>query len=61
MLVMILAIDSWVYRDAKLRVARRRPVIFRAGSFVIDTPAMWFVSCLILWILFFPLYITSRR
>jgi len=60
-LVAILAIDSWVYCDAKSRLERGRPVNFRAGSFVIDSPAMWFVGCLILFVVCFPLYVASRR
>lgn len=61
LLVTLLAIDSWVYSDAKVRVERRRPVTFRTGSFVIDRPITWFLGCLILWIIFFPLYLTNRR
>lgn len=61
LLVAILAIDSWVYSDAKLRCERGRPVVFRAGSLVIDTPATWLLGCLVLWIIFFPLYMTNRR
>jgi hypothetical protein len=54
------AVDLWVYGDAKGHVAMGRPVTFRAGDFVIDTPAAWAVGCLILWIVFFPLYLTNR-
>lgn len=61
LLVAVLAIDSWVYSDAKSRAERGSPVVFRTGSFVIDTPTAWFLGCLILWILFFPLYLTNRQ
>jgi hypothetical protein len=56
----ILAIDLWVYLDAKRQVARGAPVEFRIGALVIDTPAIWFLGCLVLWIIFFPIYLVSR-
>ncbi|HVV74772.1 MAG TPA: hypothetical protein VHC43_01970 [Mycobacteriales bacterium] len=55
-----IVIDSWVYSDAKQRLGAGRPVVFEAGSFVIDTPGAWAAGCLILWIVFFPLYLTNR-
>jgi len=36
------------------------PVVVRIGAFVLETPETWFVGCLILWIIFFPLYMVSR-
>ncbi len=60
-LLPIVATDLWVYADAKAHSERGIPVVFSSGSFNMDTPAAWFVGCLLLWILFFPLYITRRR
>ena len=59
-LVIVLASDVWVYQDALAQNSRGTPVFFRFGTFTIDTPAAWFIACLILWIIFFPLYFTSR-
>ncbi|HWC33732.1 MAG TPA: hypothetical protein VG650_02780 [Mycobacteriales bacterium] len=56
-----IAVDLWVYVDAKRRADSGSPVVFEAGSLVIATPAAWAVGCLILWIWFFPLYLTTRR
>ena len=56
----ILAIDLWVYADAKQRADQGAPVVLRIGAVVVETPATWFVGCLLLWILFFPLYMVSR-
>lgn len=56
----ILAIDLWVYADAKRCADEGTPVVLRLGAFVVQTPAMWFVGCLVLWIVFFPLYVVSR-
>lgn len=55
-----LAVDAWVWTDASRRAAQGRPVVFRSGSFVVDTPAMWLVGCLLLWVVFLPLYLQSR-
>ncbi len=59
--LLVLSLDSWVYADARQREAARRPVVFRAGSLVIDSPMAWFLGCLLLFVVFLPLYITSRR
>jgi hypothetical protein len=54
------AVDLWVYFDARRHEAVGKPVILRAGSLTIETPAAWAAGCLILWIVLFPLYVTSR-
>jgi hypothetical protein len=59
-LLLVVAIDLWVYADAKAHVERGTPVLFSTGFLNVDTPAAWFFGCLLLWILFFPLYITTR-
>jgi hypothetical protein len=56
----VLATDLWVYADAKTHEERGRPVLVSIGSLKVDTPAAWFLGCFILWILFFPLYMTKR-
>jgi hypothetical protein len=58
--LVILAVDSWVYLDAKRYANEGRPVVFRSATLVIDSPVTWFVWCLVLWIIFFPLYMVSR-
>jgi hypothetical protein len=60
-ILVILTVDAWVYVDAKRYVDHGTPVVFRSGNLVIDSPASWFIGCLVLWIIFFPLYMTSRR
>ena len=54
------AVDLWVYSDAKRQAEVGRAVIFQAGAFVLDSPAAWAMGCLILWVVFFPLYLASR-
>src|SRR5262249_49191297 len=60
-LVPVLASDVWVFTDAQTQAERGHPVVLYIGRFAIDTPFDWFLCCLVLWIVFFPLYITSRR
>ena len=57
---MIDAIDVWLYLDAKRCAEEGAPLVLRVGAFVVDTPATWFAGCLLMWIVFFPLYLMSR-
>jgi hypothetical protein len=61
LLLLLAAIDVWVYLDASALARRGTPVVFSTGSFMLDTPAGWFLGCLIVFVFFFPLYITSRN
>jgi hypothetical protein len=56
----VVAVDSWVYFDAAAREQRGMPVVFSLGAFVVDTPGMWFVCCLLLFVVFVPLYVAGR-
>jgi hypothetical protein len=59
-LLLLGAIDLWVYADAKAHTRRGTPVIFSSGFLTVDTPAAWFFGCLLLSIVFIPLYLTIR-
>ena len=37
-LLVILAIDMWVYADAKQRADQDAPIVVRIGAFVLETP-----------------------
>lgn len=58
--VTVLSTGLWVYADAKMQAKQRNPVLFSTGSFALTTPVRWFVACLLVWELFFPLYLDSR-
>jgi hypothetical protein len=60
-LLVLLGIVSWVHSDAKARAERGAPVIFAAGNLRLDTPAAWAIACLVLGVIAFPLYLTSRQ
>ena len=59
--LVVVGSDLWVYGDAKAHAERGRPVMVSIGSFQVSTPPAWFVGCLILWVVFFPLYIGARN
>lgn len=58
--LVIVAIDLWVYVDAKAHSERGTPVVFSTDFLTVDTPAAWFFGCLFLSIVFIPLYLTIR-
>jgi hypothetical protein len=60
-LLVVLAADLWVCADAKAYDERGTPIVVSIGSLDVDTPAAWFLGCLLLGILFFPLYMTRRN
>lgn len=60
LVVFVLGTDLWVLRDARDRAAEGRPVVLELGTLRIDTPEAWFVACLLLWVVFMPLYLVIR-
>jgi hypothetical protein len=61
LLLVLIAIALWIYSDAKARSKRGDPVIFSTDSFTVETPAAWFVGCLVFSVVFIPLYLRSRE
>ncbi len=51
----------WVYQDATANAARGEPVVLRAGSLRMETPAVWAMACLVLWVFVLPLYLRARQ
>jgi hypothetical protein len=60
LLIVLLGAVRWVHQDATAHRDADRPVVFRAGTLVIDTPAAWAMACLALSVLAFPLYLNCR-
>ncbi len=60
LLIVVVILDVWVYLDAHARASRRQPVVASIGSLVLETPGAWMLACLVLWILFFPMYLVAR-
>lgn len=60
-LAAVLVTCAWVYRDARDHVAAGTPVVLEIGSFRVDTPQTWAACCLVLFVLFLPLYLAARN
>jgi uncharacterized membrane protein YhdT len=62
--VLVLAIGilviGWIYRDATQHAEVGTPVVARVGSLTVDTPTAWVAGCLVLSVIFIPLYLVSR-
>jgi hypothetical protein len=62
-IVMVLALGAvslWVLQDARSRVERDRPVVATVGGFTVDRPEVWAALCLLVVVLFVPLYLVAR-
>jgi hypothetical protein len=51
----------WVLADARQWDRQGTPVGFRAGPIAIDTPQAWAIACLVLFVIFLPIYAVARR
>jgi hypothetical protein len=51
----------WVLADARRWARRGTPVVVRLGSITIATPEAWAVACLLLFVIFGPVYVIARR
>jgi len=60
LLVVAVGTDAWVYLDARRRAAAGDPVEASLGSIALESPTAWFMGCLVLWVLFFPMYLVAR-
>ncbi len=61
LLLVFLAADAWVYVDAQRWSDEGTPVQFRIGNLVVATPELWAVACIVLFVVFFPAYLVSRK
>lgn len=59
--LVLVSVDLWVLADARKWARGGTPVVFRFGALRVETPESWFVACLVLWVLFFPIYMAARR
>jgi hypothetical protein len=59
-LAIVVIVDLWVYVDARAQEQRGSPIVCSLGAFVVDTPGTWLVCCLVLFLVFVPLYLVGR-
>jgi hypothetical protein len=61
LLLVILTVAIWVYKDAGARRDSGRTVVVTIGSITIDTPEAWLAGCVVLSVLCIPLYLVARE
>lgn len=59
--LIVVATSLWVFADARRWAQAGTPVSLRIGSLTIDRPESWALGCLVLWVLFTPIYAVARR
>lgn len=60
LLVVVVALDAWVYVDARRRQGTDREVSATVAGLTIDRPLAWLVWCVVLFVVAFPLYVVAR-
>ncbi len=58
---LVVGADLWVLSDARRCARQGTPVVLRFGSLTIGTPEAWAVACLLLFVIFLPIYVVARR
>ncbi|MBW0016338.1 MAG: hypothetical protein JO236_02135 [Mycobacterium sp.] len=58
--VMMIPGAMWVHTDVSKRRARGDSIVLSVGPVDIESPAAWFVVCLLLGEIFIPLYVAAR-
>lgn len=61
LLGLLLLTVAWVYQDATAHAEAGQPVLLWSASLRVKTPAAWAAFCLVLWVVFFPLYLRARQ
>jgi hypothetical protein len=59
--VVLLGTGVWVYRDAAANAEAGTPVTLVFGTSRIDTPEAWTIGCVVLFVVFLPLYLVARN
>jgi hypothetical protein len=57
----VVCLDLWVLADALRWTGQGTPVVFRFGSLTIGTPETWAIACLLMFVIFIPIYVVARR
>ena len=60
-MLVVAGASLWVLSDARSRTERGRPVVMTVGSVTVDRPEVWAALCLVLAVVFVPLYLAARR
>ena len=61
LLLVVLAVDAWVFVDARARSVQGRDVVATVGPVTLSTAEQWLLGSLFLWVFVVPLYLVARR
>jgi hypothetical protein len=56
-----IGICAWVHRDAAANRDAGTPVVLQVGNLRIESPEAWTVGCLVVFVVFVPLYLAARN
>lgn len=59
--VAAVCVDAWVFIDARRWLRAGTPVECRLGTLHIATPIGWALACVVLFVVFVPIYLVARR
>ena len=59
--LVVVGLSLWVFSDARARHGTQGEVTVTIGSMHIDRPEVWAACCLVVIVVFFPLYLVARR
>jgi len=60
-LLVVLAVDAWVFVDARGRRESGDAVVATVGPITLSKPEQWLIGSVLLWIFVVPLYLVARR
>lgn len=60
-MMVALAVDIWIFLDAKRRSESGDAVVATVGPVTLSTPQQWLLAGVLLWIVVVPLYFVARR
>jgi hypothetical protein len=60
-LAVVVGTDAWVVWDASRQRASGHAVVASVGRLTLFRPEQWFLACLVLWVVAFPMYLVARR
>jgi uncharacterized membrane protein len=58
--LVVAAISLWVLADARSRTERGRPVVMAGFGLTVERPEVWAALCLVVVVVFLPLYLVAR-
>ena len=61
LLLLVVAVDAWVFLDARGQQAAGHEVVASVGPVTLSKPEQWLIGCIIFWIFVVPLYLVARR